>query len=172
MKAQEAALQKSEADAAAERARKEREEAYDRMHQALSKLVETRETARGLILNLPDILFDFNQATLRPETRETLSRIAGILLVSKGYRMSVEGHTDSVGTDEYNQKLSEKRADSVRDYLVKAGLPEPTITTQGFGKTKPLVSNDTAQGRQKNRRVEVVIIDTEKPPAEQARTDR
>jgi outer membrane protein OmpA-like peptidoglycan-associated protein len=157
--AQQLAAAKSEADLAAERARRESEEARARMQQALSKVVETRETARGLILNLPDILFDSGKATLRMQAREVLSKVAGILLVARGYRLDVEGHTDDVGGDEYNQKLSERRAQSVRDYLVSASVPPDIVTTRGFGKTQPIAPNTTAAGRQKNRRVEIVIQD-------------
>jgi outer membrane protein OmpA-like peptidoglycan-associated protein len=149
----EAARAREEAD----RARQEQERIRAQMHDALSKVAETRETARGLIVNLPDILFDFNKATLRPQGREVLSKIAGILLVAPGYNMKLEGHTDSIGSEEYNQKLSEKRADSVRDYLVGSGVSADLITTQGFGKTQPVASNSAAEGRQRNRRVEIVI---------------
>ena len=171
---QQLAAAKSESDLAAERARldaekarQEREEARGKMQQALSSVVETRETARGLVLNLPDILFEFNKATLLPQAREILSKVAGILLVAKGYRLSVEGHTDSIGSEEYNQKLSEKRAQSVHDYLINGGLSSSIISTRGFGKTQPIADNSTAAGRQKNRRVEIVIEDTEKLPTGQ-----
>jgi outer membrane protein OmpA-like peptidoglycan-associated protein len=130
------------------------------MQQALGLVAETRETARGLIVNLPDILFDTGRATLRPAAREVVSRIAGILLVSRGYRLKIEGHTDTVGSDAYNQKLSEKRAQSVYDYLLKAGVSPDLMTTAGFGKSQPVAPNTTAAGRQKNRRVEIVIEDT------------
>ena len=86
----------------------------------LSRIAETRETARGIIVNLPDILFDFDKSTLRAQGREILSKISGILLVAKGYTLKLEGHTDSVGSDEYNQRLSERRAQSVRDYLAQS----------------------------------------------------
>jgi len=178
---QQLAAAKSESDLAAERAnlaansakqdadraRQEREEARGKMQQALSSVVETRETARGLVLNLPDILFEFNKATLLPQAREILSKVAGILLVAKGYRLSVEGHTDSIGSEDYNQKLSEKRAQSVHDYLINGGLSSSIISTRGFGKTQPIADNSTAAGRQKNRRVEIVIEDTEKLPTGQ-----
>jgi outer membrane protein OmpA-like peptidoglycan-associated protein len=171
---QQLAAAKSESDLAAERAkqdaekaRQEREEARSKMQQALSSVVETRETARGLVLNLPDILFDFNKATLVPQAREILSKVAGILLVAKGYRLSVEGHTDSIGSEEYNQKLSDKRAQAVHDYLISSGLSSSIISTRGFGKTQPIADNSTAAGRQKNRRVEIVIEDTEKLPTGQ-----
>jgi len=153
-----------EAEAEAQRARQEREQARAEMQRALSAIAETRETARGLIVNLPDILFDFNRASLRPQAREILSKITGILLVARGYRLSIEGHTDSVGSDEYNLKLSQNRAQSVRDYLVQAGLPPEMITrVQGLGESQPVAPNTTNEGRQKNRRVEIVIQDVGEP---------
>ncbi len=144
----------------AEQALAEREEARQRMRAALETVVETRETARGVIVNLPDILFDFDKAALRPEARETLSRVCGIFLIVQGYDLSVEGHTDSVGSDEYNQKLSEQRAGSVKNYLDSCELKKQ-ITAKGFGETQPIASNDTNDGRQKNRRVEIVIQENE-----------
>lgn len=95
---------------AAERARRERDAARDRLKEALGKVADTRETARGLVVSLPDILFDFDQATLRPEARETLSKLCGVMLVTAGQSLSVEGYTDSVGSEEYNRELSERRA--------------------------------------------------------------
>lgn len=164
--AQRMAAAKSAAESTAERARgeaerlqKEREDARAQMFSALSRVAETRSTARGLIVNLPNILFDFNRATLRPPGREVLSKVTGILLVAKGYALKLEGHTDSIGGDEYNMKLSEKRAEGVRDYLVQSGLPASIITVQGFGKSQPVADNKTAAGREKNRRVEIVIED-------------
>jgi len=159
---------KADADAAtlvaqqqAEAARRQAEEASNKMQAALSKVVETRRTARGLILNLPDILFEFGKANLKPETREVLAKVSGILLVASGYHLSIEGHTDSVGSDEYNQKLSESRAKSVFEYLSQAGVVTDIMQQKGFGKTQPRASNDTAKGRQENRRVEIVIEDKE-----------
>ena len=164
--AQEADAARSAAEQQAELARREAEMAraeqqriHDRMQIALSKVVETRETARGLIVNLPDILFDFGKANLKPDAREKLSKVCGILMVSPGYSLAVEGHTDSVGSDEFNQKLSEDRAASVDAYLTECGLAAESITTAGFGESKPIASNDTNEGRQKNRRVEIVIED-------------
>lgn len=150
---------KLQADAAAMAARQQAEEARKRMEAALGKVIETRRTARGLILNLPDILFEFGKANLKTETREVLAKVSGILLVAPNYRLSIEGHTDSIGSEEYNQKLSEARADSVYQYLVQAGVPADIMTTIGFGKSQPRASNDTPRGRQENRRVEIVIQD-------------
>lgn len=141
----------------AARAAAEREAARNQMRQALSMVVETRETARGLILNLPDILFDFDKATLRPAARERISRVCGVLSVARGYDLSVEGHTDSVGPDAYNQSLSEKRAAAVQDYFNSCELPEVSVASKGFGESNPIADNDTNEGRQQNRRVEIVI---------------
>jgi outer membrane protein OmpA-like peptidoglycan-associated protein len=158
----------AEADAAAllaqqqaETARRQAEEASNKMEAALSKVVETRRTARGIILNLPDILFEFGKANLRSETREVLAKVSGILMVASGYHLSIEGHTDSVGSDEFNQKLSEARAASVLQYLAQSGVSADIMATKGFGKAEPRSSNDTAKGRQENRRVEIVIEDKE-----------
>lgn len=147
----------SQAQGEIEATQKELTEAQRRMREALSTVVEIRETTEGLILNLPDILFDFNKATLKPEAREIVSRLAGILLVSRGYQLRIEGHTDSIGSEEYNQKLSLRRAQSVRDYLEGAGLGDRIIGVRGFGESRPVADNDTPSGRQKNRRVEIVI---------------
>lgn len=141
----------------AEQAKKERDAARARMREALNQVVETRETARGLIVNLPDILFDFNKDQLKPEAREKLSKVCGILSVAGGYSLSIEGHTDSKGSDDYNQKLSERRAQSVASYLANCGLMQDRLTSRGFGKTQPIAPNETAEGRQQNRRVEIVI---------------
>ena len=163
-----ARMAKAQADAAAlaaqqqaDLARKQAEEASNKMQAALSKVVETRRTARGLILNLPDILFEFGKANLKPETREVLAKVSGILMVASGYHLSIEGHTDSVGSEEFNLKLSEARAQSVLDYLFQSGVSQDIMAKKGFGKSQPRSSNDTAKGRQENRRVEIVIEDKE-----------
>ena len=120
-------------------------------------ILETRETARGLIVNISDVLFDFNKYTLKPGAREKLAKVSGILLAYPGLMIKVEGHTDSIGSDEYNQKLSEQRANSVRDYITTQGVPANTVSAVGLGKADPVASNDTAAGRQQNRRVELVV---------------
>ena len=149
------------ARAETERIRKEREQELDRLEKALGAIVETRRTALGLVMNLGSdaIEFDFNRATLRPLNRELLSRIAGILLTSSGHSMYVYGHTDDIGSDAYNQTLSEQRADSVRTYLVQAGIDPAIITTAGYGKSSPRVNGTSAEARAKNRRVEIGIVD-------------
>jgi outer membrane protein OmpA-like peptidoglycan-associated protein len=120
-------------------------------------VLQTRDTARGLIVNMSDVLFDTAKYSLRPLAREKLAKVAGIVAGHPGLRLDVEGHTDSVGGDEYNQQLSEQRGGAVRDYLTQQGMPAGSVTAKGFGKTQPVASNDTAAGRQQNRRVELVI---------------
>jgi len=123
----------------------------------LNSILQTRDSARGLIVNMSDVLFDTGSHTLKPGAREKLAKISGILLAHPGLTLQIEGHTDSVGGDEFNQQLSERRADSVRDFLAEQGVPVSSITARGFGKTQPVASNDTPEGRQRNRRVELVV---------------
>jgi outer membrane protein OmpA-like peptidoglycan-associated protein len=120
-------------------------------------ILQTRDTARGLIVNMSDVLFDTAQFSLRPLAREKLAKVSGIVSGHPGLKLDVEGHTDSVGGDDYNQRLSEQRGESVRNYLIQQGMQGSSVTTRGFGKTQPVASNETAPGRQLNRRVELVI---------------
>jgi outer membrane protein OmpA-like peptidoglycan-associated protein len=120
-------------------------------------ILQTRDTPRGLIVNLSDVLFDSAKFSLRPEAREKLARVAGVVSGHPGLHLDVEGHTDNIGSDTYNQQLSEQRGSSVRDYLAQQGMKQESLTTRGFGKTQPVASNDNASGRQQNRRVELVI---------------
>jgi len=106
---------------------------------------------------MSDVLFDTGKYTLRPLAREKLAKVAGIISGHPGLRLDVEGHTDSVGGDDYNQRLSEQRGTAVRDYLTRQGMAANSVTAKGFGKTQPVASNDTAGGRQQNRRVEMVV---------------
>jgi outer membrane protein OmpA-like peptidoglycan-associated protein len=129
----------------------------EQLRQQLNVILETRETARGLIVNLSDVLFDTARADLKPGAREKLARVSGILASHPGLRIEVEGHTDSVGTDEYNQQLSERRAESVRGYLVSQRIPSGTVSAIGLGEQRPVASNDNAAGRQQNRRVELIV---------------
>ena len=103
------------------------------------------------------MLFKSGSFELMPSARERLAKVSGIVLAYPGLRLQVEGHTDSVGGDEYNQQLSEKRAESVRDYLVQQGIASGAVTASGMGKTVPVASNDTTEGRQQNRRVELIL---------------
>ncbi len=146
----------------ADRLRKRREKELDRMHEALGRIAESQRTPMGMVVNLgqDSFLFDFDKATLRAENREILSRIAGVLLASHGYRLYVYGHTDDTGPEAYNQQLSEKRAQAVREYLVEAGIPTEIIEAEGFGEFSPAVRRKTRQARQRNRRVVIGVVDT------------
>jgi outer membrane protein OmpA-like peptidoglycan-associated protein len=153
-------LAKADADRlrqVAEQAESEKSQLRERLRQQLNMILETRESARGLIVNINDVLFDFNKYTLKPGAREKLAKVAGILLAYPGLKVQLEGHTDSIGSDEYNLKLSDARAGAVRDYLVSQNVPATNLTAAGFGKDSPVASNDTAAGRQQNRRVEMVV---------------
>ena len=151
-----AAAQGQAQDAQAQSER-EKNELRARLRDQLNVILETRETARGLVVNLSDVLFDTGKADLKPGAREKLSRLSGVLLSHPGLHVEVEGHADSVGATDYNQTLSENRAASVRDYLVRGGIAPNTVGTAGFGESKPVASNDTAAGKQQNRRVELIV---------------
>ena len=163
-----AAQQAAEAARAeAERAEAEKEELkrrleveLDRMQRALGRIADTRRTALGVVMTLDSsqIEFDFNKADIRPKNREVLSRIAGVLLTFENYGVQVFGHTDNVGSVEYNKALSEKRAAAVRDYLVTAGINKDVMSTMGLGKSSPLVEGTDPESRQRNRRVELAIV--------------
>jgi len=143
----------------AARLRKEREETLNRLHKTLETIAETKRSALGLVMNLGDsIEFDFDKAELRPENREILSRIAGVLMTAEGFTIQVFGHTDDVGTDEYNQQLSERRAQSVSDYLVESGINPEIISVRGYGKSQPLEDGSDPGSRQRNRRVEIAVV--------------
>jgi outer membrane protein OmpA-like peptidoglycan-associated protein len=144
-------------DAQLQQAVHDREELRARLLQQFNLILETRDTARGLVVNMSDVLFDSGKYTLRPLAREKLAKISGIVLAYPSLMLAVEGNTDSVGTEAYNQQLSEQRAEGVRSYLTQEGVPESSTTATGFGKTRPIVSNDTPEGRQQNRRVELIV---------------
>ena len=169
--AQQAALDSAARSAAQARAEADREaqlrseaerkaaELQARLYASISAIMDTRKEARGLIAALSGVNFETNKATLKPVAREKLSKLSGILLGFPGeYKLQIEGHTDSTGSDDYNQKLSQARADSVRSFLVLQGIPAERIpSTQGFGRTQPIAPNDTRSNREKNRRVDIVI---------------
>jgi outer membrane protein OmpA-like peptidoglycan-associated protein len=157
--AQKAANQAELDNAAKQKAQLEAEkvELRTQLLKQFNDVLQTRDTARGLIVNMSDVLFDTAKYSLRPLAREKLAKVAGIVSGHPGLRLDVEGHTDSVGSDDYNQRLSEQRGSAVRDYLTQQGMPVSSVTAKGLGKTQPVASNDTAQGRQQNRRVELVI---------------
>jgi outer membrane protein OmpA-like peptidoglycan-associated protein len=144
-------------DAQLQDAVRDREELRARLLQQFNLILETRDTARGLVVNMSDVLFDSGRYTLRPLAREKLAKISGIVLGYPSLKLAVEGNTDSLGTEAFNQHLSEQRAEGVRTYLTQQGVPESSTTSTGFGKTRPIASNDTSQGRQQNRRVELVV---------------
>src|SRR5579864_1646401 len=156
-----AEMAKAEAQKAAQEAARQKQEAEqakaEALAQQLNTVLATRDTARGLIANMSDVLFKSGSFELLAGARERLAKVSGIVLAYPSLHLSVEGHTDSVGTDDYNQQLSEKRADAVRDYLVQQGISSDAISASGFGKTAPVASNDTADGRKQNRRVELVL---------------
>lgn len=147
--------------AEADRLRMQAETDKDQLRKQLitqfNLILETRDSARGLIVNMSDVLFDTGKYSLTAAAREKMAKVTGIILGHPGLKIEVEGHTDSVGGDSYNQKLSEQRSGAVLDYLVKQGLASASVTAKGFGKTMPVASNDTAAGRQRNRRVELVV---------------
>src|SRR5690349_18496863 len=162
--AEQAARDKAAAEADAEKARQAAAQAEEEKAQLraqllsqLNSILQTRDSARGLIVNMSDVLFDTGSFTLKPGAREKLAKISGIVLAHPGLNLQIEGHTDSVGSDEFNQQLSERRAGSVRDFLAEQGVPVSTITARGLGKTQPVATNDTPEGRQRNRRVELVL---------------
>ncbi len=160
--AQAARQQAAAAQQTAEEYRREREAELEHVRQVLSQIADTRRTPTGLVMTLGSnsIRFDFDKSDIKPPYRETLSRIAGVLMTLKGYSMYVYGYTDDVGTQEYNLQLSDRRAKAVRDYLVQSGLESNIITTRGFGKSDPRVKGDSADARAKNRRVEIGIVDS------------
>jgi outer membrane protein OmpA-like peptidoglycan-associated protein len=152
--AQQAAAQ---ADQQRQEAIRQREQMRARLLAQLNQVLQTRDTARGLIVSMPDVLFDFNKYTLKPEARERLAKISGIVLAYPDLKLEIEGYTDSIGSDEYNQTLSDKRAQAVRDYLVSQGVSMNNVAARGLGKADPVADNSTAAGRQLNRRVEMIV---------------
>ncbi|HZS96236.1 MAG TPA: OmpA family protein, partial [Terriglobales bacterium] len=153
-KARQAAAQSEQARQQAE---KEKQDLRARLLQQLNTVLATRDSARGLIANMSDVLFKSGSSELLAGARERLAKVSGIVLAYPTLKLSVEGHTDSIGSDDYNQQLSEKRAASVREYLVQQGIASDSIVATGFGKTSPVATNDTPEGRQQNRRVELVL---------------
>jgi len=146
-----------EANRLRQQAESERTELRAQLMRQFNLILETRDSARGLIVNMSDVLFDTGKSTLRPGAREKLAKVSGIIQSHPGLKLEIEGHTDSVGGDEYNQKLSEQRASAVRDYLIQQGIAADSVTAKGFGKSRPVVSNASAEGRQRNRRVEMIV---------------
>jgi outer membrane protein OmpA-like peptidoglycan-associated protein len=154
---QQADMARQQAEQQAQQAGQQAEQMREKLKEQLNAVLQTTETARGLIVNMSDVLFDFNKYTLKPEAREKLAKVSGILLAYPNLKLQVEGYTDNIGSDEYNQRLSEERADSVRDYLVSQSVSDTNIAAQGYGKTHPIADNSTNSGRAQNRRVELVV---------------
>jgi outer membrane protein OmpA-like peptidoglycan-associated protein len=157
-----AAISSAQADAnqsrlAAQQADSDKAAMRARLSEQLNLILETRDSARGLIVSMSDVLFDTGRYTLKPGAREKLAKVAGILLAYPGLNIAVGGYTDNVGGDEMNQRLSENRAGAVRDYLVNQGVSANSVSAQGVGNSSPVASNDNASGRQENRRVELVV---------------
>jgi outer membrane protein OmpA-like peptidoglycan-associated protein len=166
---QQAAAEQQKADQATQQAqqyRQAREAELGQLQQALGEIAETHRNAMGLVMTLDSksIRFDFDKADIKPEYRDTLNRIAGILMTLKGYSVAVYGYTDDIGTQAYNLQLSQRRAKAVRDVLVQAGIPATMLSTQGFGKSDPRVAGDSEQARAANRRVEIGIVDSKLLP--------
>jgi outer membrane protein OmpA-like peptidoglycan-associated protein len=157
--AKEEVLQAKEqaAKAEAERARKAAETLRAQLLEQFNRVLETRDTPRGLVVNMGDVLFDTGKFDLRSEAREKLAKLSGIVLAHPGLKLAIEGYTDSTGGDELNQRLSQDRAEAVRGYLTEQGLAQDSVTAQGFGKAMPVADNNTTAGRQRNRRVEIVV---------------
>lgn len=157
-----AQLQANQAEQKAEEYRKQREEELQQLQQVLGQIAETHRTTLGLVMTLGEksIRFEFDKADVEPQYRDILNRIAGVLMTLKGYSIYVYGYTDDVGTQDYNLKLSARRAQAVRNSLVQAGINPGLITTKGFGQSDPRVKGDSAQARAANRRVEIGIVDS------------
>jgi outer membrane protein OmpA-like peptidoglycan-associated protein len=145
------------AQADAQRARQATADLRAQLLEQLNRILDTRDTPRGLVVNMGDVLFDIGKYDLRTQAREKLAKLSGVVLAHPGLNLAVEGYTDNIGSEDLNQKLSEKRADSVRTFLVAQGLGDGSVTSQGFGMSTPVADNATAAGRQENRRVEIVV---------------
>ena len=155
--AERAQQQVQQAQAQAAQAERDKAAMRTRLLQQLNAILQTRDTSRGLVVTMSDILFETGQYQLKQGARETLAKIAGVLLAYPGIQLEIDGFTDNVGSEERNQELSEKRADSVRDFLIQQQVPEGSVTARGFGEARPVATNDTRIGRQLNRRVELVL---------------
>ena len=138
-------------------AQADKEQVRQKLLGQLNQVLETKDTAQGLIVNMPDVLFNLNSASLKPEARERLAKVAGILIAYPDIRVEVDGYTDNTGTPAYNEQLSQQRADNVRNYLVQQGVPSSSIGAKGFGQNDPIASNDSPDGRRQNRRVSMVV---------------
>jgi outer membrane protein OmpA-like peptidoglycan-associated protein len=139
------------------RAEQQQEQMRERLTQQLNQVLATKETARGVVANMPEVLFDTGKSTLKPGARERLAKVAGIVLAYPDLKLEIEGHTDAVGNETYNQRLSERRAANVRDYLINQGVGLNNVVARGFGEVRPIAPNTKSSGRKVNRRVELVV---------------
>src|SRR5947209_5981903 len=155
--AEQSRLQAQQSEQARLQAQQQAEEQRRRLLAQLNQVLQTKDTAKGLIVNVSDVLFDTGKATLKEAAKLRLARVAGIIMAYPDLRLEIDGHPDSTGTPESNQRLSAKRAATVRDFLISQGVPSPNVTSRGFGEADPVASNGTAAGRQLNRRVELVV---------------
>jgi outer membrane protein OmpA-like peptidoglycan-associated protein len=155
--AQQAQAQSQQAQLQAQQAQQQVAQTRAQMLAQLNQVLQTRDTARGLIVSMPDVLFDTGKSDLRAGARERLAKVAGILIAYPNIHVEIDGYTDNTGTAALNQQLSEERAQAVRDYITQQGVPAGSISAHGFGEDNPVGSNDTASGRQQNRRVELVV---------------
>jgi outer membrane protein OmpA-like peptidoglycan-associated protein len=155
--AEQSRLAAQQAQLSAQQAEADKAAMRTRLSEQLNKILETRDSARGLIVSMSDVLFDTGKYSLKPGAREKLAKVAGILIAYPGLNIEVGGYTDNVGGDAMNQTLSENRAGSVRDYLVNQGVSTGSVSAKGFGNTSPVASNDNSAGRQQNRRVELLV---------------
>ncbi len=154
---QQAETAKQQAEKATQQAEYEKQELRARLLQQLNSILATRDSARGLVANMSDVLFRSGSFELLPGARERLAKVSGIVLAYPSLHVAIEGHTDSIGADDYNQQLSEHRAQAVRDYFVQQGINSAAVEAHGYGKNEPIASNNTAEGRQQNRRVELIL---------------
>ena len=155
--ADQARQQAEQAQQRAQQAETDQAQLRQRLMGQLNAVLQTRDSARGLIVSMPDVLFDTGSANLKPTARERLARVSGILIAYPDIRVEVDGYTDSTGSALFNEQLSQQRADSVRSYMDQQGVPPSSSTTRGLGQNNPIASNETATGRQQNRRVELVV---------------
>ena len=155
--AESARVDAEQAQQQAQQAEQEKADLRAKLLEQLNDILQTRDTARGLVVNMSDVLFDSGKYTLKPVAREKLAKVAGVLMAYPGLTVEVDGYTDNVGGEELNETLSQKRADAVRDYLLQQGVSPGSLTARGFGEGNPVASNDTSIGRQLNRRVELVL---------------
>jgi len=155
--AEKAQREASDAERLRQQAEQEKQQLRQQLLQQLNAVLETKDTERGLVVTMADVLFDSGKYTLQPAAREKLAKLAGIVIAHPGLKLAAEGHTDSTGSTDFNQKLSLQRAEAVTDYLASQGIPPDSLGASGFGATMPIAPNNTAAGRQQNRRVELIL---------------